>query len=377
MSPLIGKGFCLGGEESSLGNDQFKCDLNTVYVMMQVSNGRGCGGMSVTIKDVAKEANVAISTASRVINGSNNVSDGTRERVEQAVRKLGYKPNSIARSLKQKHTYSIGLVVPDIGNPFFAEVAQAVEQSARERGYSVLLANTNSKEDQEREAVDLLIAKQVDGIVWFAPIDRKLVDELSSSDNMEIVTISGGADPLGTHSININDQLGAVEAVSHLIKLGHTRIGYIAEPAHHTQERLIGYKAALKQAGIAVDTTLIERGTFKAKSGLDATKRLLSIKNPPTAIFAANDLMAVEAMQYMRGKGLRVPEDVAVVGFDDIELASLSGIELTTIAQPKYEMGREAAKLLISSLRRTTASRQVLLSPSLVVRKSCGASHRK
>lgn len=341
------------------------------------SLGMNCWGVvavRVTIRDVAKHANVAISTASRVINNSGYVSEETRQRVEEAIRELGYVPNSIARSLKWKQTFSIGLIVADIGNPFYAELAQAVERAARERGYSVLLTNTDAKASQERVCVDVLTAKQVDGIVWYSPIDEELVQEVMENTRTTVVVITGKEGHIGHHTIRIDDQLGAFEAVNHLISLGHTRIGYIAEPddPKFPQERMKGYRRALAEAGIPVDERLIVRGTYQEGSGLEAIKILLSLDERPTAVFCANDLMAIEAMQYAREVGLRIPEDLAIVGFDNTKPAGLHGIDLTTVAQPTYEMGREGAKLLISSLAKPLSPRQLLLRPSLVIRKSCG-----
>ncbi len=330
--------------------------------------------MSVTIKDVAKHANVAISTASRVINASGYVSDETRDRVQEAVKSLGYVPNSIARSLKQKQTFSIGLLVTDIGNPFFAELAQAVERAAREQGYSVLLTNTDGKAEQEKDGIKLFLAKQVDGIVWFSPINEQLVNALAKSDDTTVVVISGNDKLLGDHTIRIDDQIGAFEAVKHLINLGHSKIAYIAEPdqPRYPQERMKGYRRALEEAGIPFDEKLVVRGTYREGSGLAAIKVLFERDEKFTAVFCANDLMAIEAIQYMKETGLRVPEDIAVVGFDNTRVAGMHGIDLTTVAQPTYEMGREGANLLISSLKGSLSSRQILLRPQLVVRKSCG-----
>lgn len=330
--------------------------------------------MSVTIRDVAKHANVAISTASRVINDSGYVSEETRAKVEETIRKLGYVPNSIARSLKQKQTFSLGLIVADIGNPFYAELAQAVERAARDLGYSVLLANTDGKPKHEESGIRLFLTKQVDGIIWYSPINKELVDRVAKSQDTSIVVISGKQELQGNHTIHIDDHLGAFEAVNHLINLGHRRIGYIAEPDHpkYPQERLKGYCRALKEANIPGDSSLIVRGTYQEGSGLEAAKRLLSLPDRPTAIFCANDLMAIEAMQYIKAIDLRIPEDVALVGFDNTKIAGIYGIDLTTVAQPTYEMGRESANLLISSLKGDVSPRQILLRPSLVIRKSCG-----
>jgi len=335
--------------------------------------------MGVTIKDVANEAKVSVSTASRVINDSGYVSDEARAKVKKAIKTLGYVPNSIVRSLKQRQTFSIGLIVADIGNPFFAELAQAVERAARERGYSVLLINTDGKSHQERAGVELLIAKQVDGIIWYSPINENLVKLVTTRTDVQVVVITGKQDHLGHHTIHIDDQLGAYEAVKHLVQLGHTRIGYIAEPEDpmFPQERLAGYKKALQDAGLVITNDLIVRGTYQEGSGLQAMEILLDLPNPPTAVFCANDLMAIEALQYVRKVGKQVPEDIAIVGFDNTKLARIHGIDLTTVAQPIYEMGKEGAKLLISGVDSPVTSRDILLRPTLIIRKSCGQSLRE
>lgn len=327
-----------------------------------------------TIRDVAERANVSISTVSRVINDTGYVSKETRVKVRKAMRELRYHPNEIARSLKRRHTRSIGLALTDISNPFFGEVAQAVEQEARERGYTLLYVSAGENIEQESACIDLFLEKQVDGIIWFAPRSEEKVKEVTVDRKMPVVVITATPDHLNLNSVYVNDARGAFEAVSHLLRLGHRRIGYIAEPDQPgtSQERMKGYGWALKEYGIEQDPALIVRGTFREGSGSAAVLQLMGRPNPPTAIFAANDLMAIEAMHQLRTMGVRVPEEVAVVGFDDVKMSGLTGIDLTTVAQPKQEMGRQAAALLIDSMGAQRSVRQVILSPHLIIRKSCG-----
>lgn len=327
-----------------------------------------------TIRDVARLAKVGISTVSRVINDTGYVSDATRARVLAVMAELNYQPNEIARSLKRKHTLSIGLALTDISNPFYGEVAQAVESAAREMAYSVLLACTGEPRRHETECIDLFLEKRVDGIIWYAPGDKKKLREVTVERKVPVVIITPDPDSVNHNAVCVNDVRGAFDAVTHLIRLGHRRIGYIGEPddPHVSQERMRGYRWALDEHGIEIDPTLIVRGTFREGSATRAVDLLLDRDDPPTAIFAANDLMAIEAIHRLRGRGLAVPEDVAVVGFDDVKMAGISGIDLTTVSQPKREMGREAARLLISCIRRERPLRQVILTPHLIVRKSCG-----
>lgn len=330
-----------------------------------------------TIKDVAREAGVGISTVSRVLNDSGYVSQETREKVLAAMDELQYQPNEIARSLKRRHTKSIGLAVSEIGNPFFGEVAEAVEIAAREKIYTVLFSSTHDDPVQEELAIDLFLEKQVDGLIWFAPHNKTKLQTVLKQGHVPMVVITPEPVRWDVDSICINDAGGAFEATSHLIQLGHRNIGYIAEPDDPTgsQERLRGYKAALREYDLFLDETLIVRGTFREGSGARAAEVLIDRPQPPTAIFAANDLMAIEAIARLRAKGYSVPGDIAVVGFDDVKIASVGGIDLTTVSQPKREVGREAVRLLIDRLAgEPQATRQVTFSPHLVVRKTCGQS---
>ena len=328
-----------------------------------------------TIKDVARKAGVGIATVSRVINKSGPVSEETREKVLAAMDELQYYPNEIARSLKRKNTRSIGLALPGMSNPFFGEIAEAIEIAARHMGYSVLFCSTHDVPEQEEIGIDLFLEKQVDGLILFAPHSKRKLETVLKQRRVPIVIITPRPLDWDVDCVRINDMEGAYEATVHLIHLGHRRIGYIAEPDVPTgsQERLKGYKAALKDHDLVIGESLIVRGTFREGSGTRAAEILLDRPDPPTAIFAANDLMAIEAMAWLREHGYEIPDDMSVVGFDDVRFASVPGIDLTTVAQPKWEVGQEAVRLLISRLRgKSRAIQEVVISPYLVVRKSSG-----
>lgn len=328
-----------------------------------------------TIRDVAARAGVGISTVSRVINGTGYVSEETRAKVLKAMEELNFHPNDIARSLKRRKTRSLGLAITDISNPFFGEVAHAVEVAARSLGYSVLFASTGPEAPQEADCIDLFLEKRVDGIIWFSPRNRAKLKEVTEKRKVPVVIITPEPGDREHHTVYINDARGAYEAVCHLLRLGHRRIGYIAEPDEPgvSQERMRGYRWALEEFGLEPDPSLIVRGTFREGSGSQAVDYFFrELDKAPTAIFAANDLMAIEAMSRLRSMGLDVPKDVAVVGFDDIKMAALAGIDLTTVAQPKQEMGREAALMLIEAIADPSKVRRVVFTPYLVIRKSCG-----
>lgn len=325
-----------------------------------------------TIKDVAHRAGVGISTVSRVMNQSGYVSAQTTERVLAAIDALGYKPSEIARSLKRRTTHSIGLLVADVGNPFFAEIARVIEQECRAHGYTLLLCNTDDEREHEAKAVTTLLEYRVDGILWFAPQDADLVDEVVS-EGMRVVTVSAAFEKAQLDAVWVDERQGVIDAVRHLASLGHRCIGYIAEPqSASVQLRIAGYRQAVRELDLDSDAGLIVRGTFRKGSGSAAVAQLLERKPQPTAIIAANDVMAIEAMNTLREQGLRVPEDLAVVGFDDIDTAALKGIELTTVAQPKQEVGRVAVRCLLDPAERSPV--RIVLEPRLVVRTTCGHS---
>lgn len=326
-----------------------------------------------TIREVAESAGVSYATVSHVINNTRLVSPETRERVLAAMDALDYRPNALARSLRQGKTNTIGLVLPDSANPFFAEISRSIEAEAFKKGYSVVLCNTESDTKRELFYVDLLSKKQVDGIVFVAAGEQADSLDFLLGRNMPVVMIDRNVPDVEVDAVLTDHQLGGLLATRHLLELGHTRIACIAGPSSITPgaERIIGYRTALEQAGIPFDENLILRGDYHAQSGMEITKSILKMNPRPTAIFALNDLMALGALCAATEAGFSIPRDVAVVGYDNLEIARFTNPPLTTIAQPKKEIGTQAVNLLVDRMSRKSRSpSRLVLEPELIVRRS-------
>ena len=307
-----------------------------------------------TIREVAENAGVSYATVSHVINNTRFVSQETRERVQAAMTALNYRPNALARSLRQGKTNTIGLVLPDSANPFFAEISRGIEDEAFKQGYSVFLCNTELDTERELFYVDVLSKKQVDGIIFVAAGDQADLLDFLLRQNMPVVMIDRDLPNVEVDAVLTDHQLGGLLATRHLIELGHKRIACIAGPSSITPsaERIIGYRKALEEAGLAYDEILLLRGDYHAQSGMDITHSILRMNPRPTAIFALNDLMALGALRAASEAGYAVPRDLAVVGYDDLEIARFTNPPLTTIAQPKKEIGAQAIHLLVDRIAR-------------------------
>ena len=337
---------------------------------------------SPSIKDVSRAAGVSTSTVSHVLNRTRYVSDAVRERVERAIGELGYRHNGLARSLRTRQSYALGLIIPDVSNPYYPQIARGVQDGAAELGYWVFLCNSDRAPHNEVRLLEALEERRVDGVILDAGgPDPALVAALRRSDVPVVLVGSRIEDPaLDVVTVAPN---GGYDAVRYLLVRGHTRIGLIGGPpvpagngrARPTQAG--GYLQALAGAGIAVDPALMAEGDYTREGGSAAMRRLLALENPPTAVFAGNDLMAIGALSALRAAGRRVPEDMAVVGYDDIPEAAVTSPALTTIAVPKYEMGRAAAELLLARIGARgggsadeRAPRRVVLPYALVTRET-------
>src|SRR5215208_1199415 len=326
-----------------------------------------------TIREVAESAGVSYATVSHVINNTRLVSKETRERVLAAMSELNYRPNALARSLRQGKTNTLGLVLPDSANPFFAEISRSIEDEAFKKGYSVFLCNTELDTQRELFYVDVLSKKQVDGIIFVAAGDQADSLDFLLRQNMPVVMIDRDLPNVEVDAVLTDHQLGGCLATQHLLELGHTRIACIAGPSSITPsaERITGYRNALEEAGLAADETLILRGDYHAQSGMEMSHAILRMEPRPTAIFAMNDLMALGALRAAAEEGCSVPGDLAVVGYDDLELAHFTNPPLTTIAQPKKEIGAQAISLLVDRMsRRDRSPSRIVLPPELIVRRS-------
>jgi len=336
--------------------------------------------MNPTIKDVANLAGVHPSTVSRVINDDSRISEKTKNKVLLIIKKLRYTPNAIARGLKTKRTHTLGMLIPDITNPFFAEIARGVEDAASKNNFNVILCNTDDKLKKERTYLEILRGKRVDGLILgTAHIKDKSILELEKN-NFPYILISRNIEGLDKNCVIVDDEVGGIMATEYLIKLGHRRIAHITGPlkTRSALNRLKGYKLVLKKHRIEYKDELVGEGDFRIKGGYQVMKRFLKLTEPPTAIFAANDLLALGTMQVIQKKNFQVPEDFSVIGFNDIKLASFVYPPLTTIRQPMLEMGALAVKMLIKIIEEGEFNqRKEVLESKLIIRESCKKINRK
>ena len=326
-----------------------------------------------TIREVAERAGVSYATVSHVINNTRVVSPETRQRVLAAMAELNYRPNALARSLRQGKTNTLGLVLPDSANPFFAEISRSIEDKAFNKGYSVFLCNTELDTERELFYVDVLSKKQVDGIIFVAAGDQTDSLDFLVREGMPVVMIDRNVPNVQVDAVLPDHRLGGFLATQHLLKLGHTRIACIAGPSSITPsaERITGYRNALEQANIPYDEKLVIRGDYHAQSGMDITSSILMMDPRPTAIFALNDLMALGALRAAAEAVCSVPKDLAVVGYDNLELSQYTNPPLTTIAQSKKEIGVQAVNLLVERIaQKNRPPSRVVLPPELIVRRS-------
>jgi LacI family transcriptional regulator len=324
-----------------------------------------------TMNDVARHANVSIATVSHVINGTRFVSAERVERVHTAMRELGYTPDATARSLRIGRTDTIGLVVPDNSNPFFAALARWIEEAGFESGYTTILANSNERPDREHRYVSTLVSKRVDGLI-LSPSrgDHSTLTRLLLSANIPVVVVDRDAALPNADVVLYDNEGGSYEATRYLLELGHRRIGCVAGPsdASSATERANGFRKAIADAGLP-EQPVVE-ADFHFSGGREATARLLDRSDDFTALFAANDLMAAGAIRELQSRGMRVPEDVSVIGFDDAPLAEMVFPALTTMRQPLQDMAHAAVSLLLSRVTSGDGGAPVrkVLSTSLVIR---------
>jgi LacI family transcriptional regulator len=334
-----------------------------------------------TITDVAKLAGVSPVTVSRVINDAPLVNLKTRARVEQAIRELGYVPNVAAASLRSKRTRSLALILPDVTNTFWTTVARGVEDTAQSRGYSVFLCNTDEDLAKQARYLEFVASQRVDGVV-IAPCGRDAGNLARLRDrDIPTVVVDRCIDGWETDTVLGDSLSGAYALVKHLIGLGHRRIAIISGP-HNTstaEDRTTGYCIALSEAGIAPDPRLIQRGEYRTASGEELAYQLLDENPAPTAIFAANNAISMGVIDAAAKRGLRIPQDLALVCFDDLPSISHLFPFLTVVVQPVYEMGVNAAQLLLSRLDAAAPldPRHVVLPTRMIVRHSCGARLHK
>lgn len=325
-----------------------------------------------TIKDVAKEAGVSVATVSRTFSGAGRVTPGVRERVEAAAERLSYRPNAVARSLRARNTRTLGLVIPNVVNPFFTQMARAVEDAARDRGYSLVLGNTDEDPEKEAEYLEVMVEKRVDGLlVSPARATSPQLEEISR-EGVPIVFLDRYVRGLRAPVVRAEGRRAVDELVGYLVGLGHERLAIITGPPETVpgRERLEAFLDGAGRRGAPVDAERIKVGDFRRESGARAMRELLALAEPPTAVFAANNLMALGALQTLRRAGVRVSEDVSFASFDDVSWFELVDPPVTAIAQPVAELGTAAAGML-PELVEGGEPESVILESELVVRGSC------
>lgn len=307
-----------------------------------------------SIRQVAKLAGVSTATVSRALQHPDVVAASTRERVLSAVAKAGYTPNILAANLRKLRSHAVLALVPDIGNSFFSEIIKGMEQVATERGYSVLLGNTHNDAAREIELASRVTARQADGLVTLSariPF-QNYRKRLRDGTLPPMVNACECVSAVDVPTVQIDNRAAAAKATGYLIDLGHRRIAFVKGPNDSplTIARLYGHQRALRAAGISLRKSYVIDGDFSAESGLAAAEGLLALAQPPTAIFCSNDEMAIGAIRMLHSRGVSVPGQISVMGFDDIPLARYMQPPLSTILQPKLEMGREAMKILCDLL---------------------------
>ncbi len=330
--------------------------------------------MPVTLKELAARAGVHPSTISRVVNNDAGLRIGaaTRARIEALLRETQYRPDGVARGLKLRQTFVLAVVIPDVTNPLFAALYRGVEDAAGLRGYSVILCNTDGSSERERAHVQTLQARRVDGIVLASAYMKDPTVHWLRQQRIPHVLLnrfSDEADPF----VGSDDLAGGKLATAHLISLGHKRIGHLAGPRNVSTSvhRYRGYLAALAEAGLPADRALIAESGFVEDGGLRAMEKFFDLADPPTAVFAVTDLVAVGAYTAAARHGVRIPDQLAVLGYNDIPLASRISPAMTTVHLPLHEFGTVSAGILIDQIESGTVTpRRVLFSPQLVVRES-------
>lgn len=339
------------------------------------NNNQKKPGKAASIYDVARESGASVFTVSAVVNNKSHVRKSLRERVQAAIRKLNYRPNLIARSLAKQKTHTIGMIVPDIGNPFFPLVVRGAEDAAQKHGYNLLLCNSDDSLDKEEKAIELLLSKRVDGILLtkaaedFRPSLRQMIEEV----NIPFVLVMRTYPKLTKDAVITDDYHGAYEAVCHLARAGRRRIGLVSGPlkVSNALARSRGFHDALKSKGLPCNPELIVEGDYRVESGYRAGHSLLSHR--PDGIYVANHLMTIGLLKAAEEMGLRCPEDFGLVSFDDYPWLGIFRPRLTTVELPKHQLGSEAAELLIRRISGDCSKAEVKkLQPELRIRESCG-----
>ncbi len=336
---------------------------------------------SVTIYDIAREANVSVATVSRVLNNTAPVKDSTRKRILEVIEKYQFQPNALARSLLKKETQTIAMILPDITNPFFPEVFWGAENKGREMGYTFFLCDSAGDYKRETEYLHILRERRVDGIIFLggrinlAKCPDELVREVVDlSRHVPIVLVNGDLPGSGLHRVYTNEAKGAQLAVQHLLELGHREIAFLGglDDMSTTQVKVRAVRKVLREHGLSLPKQWIKYGEFSLQAGKMLMDELLASSPRPTAVICVNDFTAIGAIKSATEHGLRIPEDVSIIGYDDTPLSMAVIPELTTISQNTYDLGRLSVEILHKLIAGEKVKKRTELMPRLIVRGSTG-----
>ncbi|MBT2638447.1 MULTISPECIES: catabolite control protein A [unclassified Bacillus (in: firmicutes)] len=322
--------------------------------------------MNITIYDVAREANVSMATVSRVVNGNPNVKPATRKKVMEVIDRLGYRPNAVARGLASKKTTTVGVIIPDIASPFFAELARGIEDIATMYKYNIILSNSDQNIEKELHLLNTMLGKQVDGIVFMGGnIKAEHVEEFKKSPVP--IVLAGSIEETGEiPSVNIDYEQATFDAVSTFVEKGHKEIAFVIGPQIepiNKDKKLEGYKRALKDAGIQYNEELVVEGDYTYDSGLEAIERILELNQKPTAILVGSDEMALGVIHGAFDRGYSVPDDFEVISSDNTRLTLMVRPQLTTIVQPLYDIGAVAMRLLTKYMNKENVDENIVVLP--------------
>jgi LacI family transcriptional regulator len=332
--------------------------------------------VAVTIAEIARVAGVSVSTVSRALANHNYpLKEETRSRILTLAEEMGYKPNLVARSLQNSRSHIVGVIVDRMQSPFSAATVQGVQDGLRNAGYSISIAYSNRDRQLAIEAINAFYSRQVDGIIIINSWLHTYNDPVLMMQDRPFVFVNRRFENSIQNCVGPGDRFGAQLAAQHLVDLGHRRIGYIngMEDWIESQNRFFGYRDVLIKNGLPVDESIICHGDWGVKSGFREAQKLLSLEERPTAIFAANDIMALGAIYAIQEAGLSIPADIAVVGYDDRDFAAWIRPSLTTVRMPAFEMGLAAARLLQEQIAGEELEDATQIPGSLIIRESCGA----
>jgi len=323
---------------------------------------------------VAREAEVAVGTVSRVINNAPNVNPQLRTRVLRVMMDLGYRPNAVARSLRTETTRTLGLVISNVMNPFFTAISRAVEDAGRLRGYSLILGNADEDPEKEELYLSVLMGKRVDGLLVSPARARSPYLAQIASEGVPLVFVDRSIEHIDAPTIRVDGRRAVRQLVEYLAELGHRDLAIISGPPEVVsgRERLDAFLSAAKECNIPIREDYVRIGNFRRSSGFEAMQELLELESPPTAVFVANNLMTLGALQAIKAVGSKVPEDISLASFDDVTWFELLNPPVTAINQPVRELGTLAAQALLDIVDGAQQPESLTLEAELVIRKSCG-----